>query len=55
MIHKSGAGPKPITPDDLNVESLRDAIRFVIAPPAKAAAKLLAEQIREEVLIYFLI
>jgi sterol 3beta-glucosyltransferase len=49
MIHKAGAGPKPIPHKELSVESLRDAILFAISPPAKEAAKKMAHQIHEDV------
>ena len=53
MIHKAGAGPKPIPHKELSVESLRDAILFAISPSAKEAAKKMAHQIHEDVNIYF--
>ena len=53
MIHKAGAGPKPIPHKELNIESLRDAIKFAISPSAKEAAKKMAYQIHEDVNIYF--
>lgn len=49
MIHKAGAGPEPIPHKEINVENLRDALRFAVSPPAKTAAKLLADRIRSEV------
>ncbi|KAF8061758.1 UDP-Glycosyltransferase/glycogen phosphorylase [Lyophyllum atratum] len=48
MIHKAGAGPEPIPHKKLDVENLRDAIKFAISPPAKQAARRMAEQIRSE-------
>ena len=54
MIHKAGAGPKPIPRKELSVDSLRDAIIFAISPSAKEAAKKMAHQIHEDVNIYFL-
>ena len=49
MIHKAGAGPKPIPHKELSVESLKDAIMFAISPSAKEAAKKMAHQIHEDV------
>lgn len=49
MIHKAGAGPKPIPAKKLNTEGLRDAILFAISPSAKRAASQLAQQIQAEV------
>ena len=49
MIHKAGAGPKPIPHKELNVENLSDAIKFAIGPSAKKAAKKMALQIHEDV------
>ena len=55
MIHKAGAGPKPIPHKELSVENLRDAITFAISPSAKEAAKKMAHQIHEDVSkIFFL-
>jgi UDP:flavonoid glycosyltransferase YjiC (YdhE family) len=51
MIHKAGAGPKPIPHKELSVENLRDAIMFAISPSAKEAAKKMAHQIHEDVSI----
>ncbi|KAF7294590.1 Glycosyltransferase family 1 protein [Mycena indigotica] len=48
MIHKSGAGPEPIPHKDLGIDNLRDALKFVTSPHARAAAKQLAEKIRSE-------
>ncbi|KAK0210173.1 UDP-Glycosyltransferase/glycogen phosphorylase [Desarmillaria ectypa] len=48
MIHTAGAGPAPIPPKSLTVDSLRDAIRFAISPAAKSAARRMAEQILHE-------
>ena len=53
MIHKAGAGPKPIPHKELSVESLKDAILFAISPSAREAAKKMAHQIHEDVNIYF--
>ncbi|KAG7439038.1 UDP-Glycosyltransferase/glycogen phosphorylase, partial [Guyanagaster necrorhizus] len=35
MIHKAGAGPAPIPPKSLTVDSLKDAIGFLVSPAAK--------------------
>ncbi|KAJ7778801.1 UDP-Glycosyltransferase/glycogen phosphorylase [Mycena maculata] len=48
MIHKAGAGPKPIPHKKLNIDNLRDALKFAISPAAKNAAKGMAEQIQRE-------
>ncbi|KAJ6606176.1 UDP-Glycosyltransferase/glycogen phosphorylase [Mycena vulgaris] len=48
MIHKAGAGPEPIPAKQLNIENLRDALKFAISPAAKSAAKQMAEQIHQE-------
>ncbi|KAJ7118977.1 glycosyltransferase family 1 protein [Mycena epipterygia] len=48
MIHKAGAGPEPIPHKQLNIENLRDALKFAVSPPAKIAAKRMAEQIHLE-------
>ncbi|KAF9464545.1 glycosyltransferase family 1 protein [Collybia nuda] len=48
MIHKAGAGPEPIPHKKLDVDNLRDAIKFAISPPAKNAATRMADQIRSE-------
>ena len=52
MIHKAGAGPKPIPHKELSVENLRDAIMFATGPSAKEAAKRMAHQIHEDVNIF---
>jgi sterol 3beta-glucosyltransferase len=52
MIHKAGAGPKPIPHKELSVENLRDAITFANSPSAKEAAKKMAHQIHEDVNIF---
>lgn len=52
MIHKAGAGPKPIPQKELNVKSLTEAIKFAISPPAKEAAKILAKRIHDEVPVH---
>ncbi|KAK0458622.1 UDP-Glycosyltransferase/glycogen phosphorylase [Desarmillaria tabescens] len=48
MIHRAGAGPAPVPPKSLTVNSLKDAIVFAISPPAKSAARRMAEQILHE-------
>ncbi|THU98408.1 glycosyltransferase family 1 protein [Dendrothele bispora CBS 962.96] len=48
MIHRAGAGPAPIPHKELNVDNLREAIKFAIGPSAKNAARWMAEQIRNE-------
>ncbi|KAK0185950.1 UDP-Glycosyltransferase/glycogen phosphorylase [Armillaria mellea] len=48
MIHKAGAGPAPIPPKSLTVDSLKDAITFAISPTAKSAARRMSEQIRHD-------
>ncbi|KAJ6500720.1 UDP-Glycosyltransferase/glycogen phosphorylase [Mycena sanguinolenta] len=48
MIHKAGAGPEPIPHKKLNVENLRDGLKFAVSPGAKNAAKHLAELINRE-------
>lgn len=48
MIHKAGAGPEPIPHKELDVDNLRDGITFLVSPPAKLAAKRMADQIRSE-------
>lgn len=47
MIHKAGAGPKPIKKDKLNVQTLKDAIEFCKTDVAKHAAGALGERIRK--------
>lgn len=49
MIHKTGAGPKPIPHKELRMENLRDAITFATSANAVAAAATIAERIRNEV------
>jgi hypothetical protein len=49
MIHKSGAGPKPIPYKELTTEKLTEAITFAISPKAKKAATDLAQKIYDEV------
>lgn len=49
MVHKAGAGPKPIPHKELSIEKLRDAIKFAVGPSAKKAAAALADKIRNEV------
>ncbi len=49
MIHKAGAGPKPIPHKKLTVDKLRDAIKYAIGPEAKEAAKKMSQDIPNEV------
>ncbi|KAH7928152.1 glycosyltransferase family 1 protein [Leucogyrophana mollusca] len=48
MIHKGGAGPKPIPHKQLTVENLRDAIKFATGAGAQRAAKRMSERIKDE-------
>ncbi|KAF9009573.1 hypothetical protein BDQ17DRAFT_1071182 [Cyathus striatus] len=48
MIYRSGAGPKPIPPNKLDMPTLRDAIRYAVSPVAKEAARDMAEKIKAE-------
>lgn len=48
MIHKSGAGPKPIRKQKLDVERLTNSIEFCKTAEAKEAAEKLGEQIRAQ-------
>jgi hypothetical protein len=52
MIHKTGAGPKPIPHKELRVENLRDAINFATSANAATAAATIAESIRNEVGVF---
>lgn len=49
MIHKSGAGPKPLNPERLNVEKLKRAILFCTTKEAAVAAEALGRKIRAQV------
>jgi sterol 3beta-glucosyltransferase len=49
MIHRAGAGPKPIKPERLDVERLKKAIEFCQTKEATIAAGKLGEQIRAQV------
>ena len=49
MIHRSGAGPRPIPQKDFTVERLNEALTFVVSPDARSAAAGIAEQIANEV------
>jgi hypothetical protein len=49
MIQKAGAGPEPIPHKKLDVDNLRDAIKFATSPSAKNAARIMADQIKSEV------
>ena len=46
MIHKAGAGPKPVKKDDLDVQTLKEAIEFCKTDEAKRGAGALGERIR---------
>ncbi|KZV78558.1 UDP-Glycosyltransferase/glycogen phosphorylase [Exidia glandulosa HHB12029] len=48
MIHKSGAGPKPIPQRNFTVENLTAALTYAISPEAKIAAAGLAQSIANE-------
>ncbi|CAA7270416.1 unnamed protein product [Cyclocybe aegerita] len=48
MIHKAGAGPKPIHHKELTAQNLAEAIMFATSPQAKRAARNLARNIRDE-------
>ncbi|KIY46560.1 glycosyltransferase family 1 protein [Fistulina hepatica ATCC 64428] len=48
MVHRAGAGPQPIPPAKLSVETLKAAIEFSVSPPARLAAQQLADRIRNE-------
>ncbi|KZV82173.1 glycosyltransferase family 1 protein [Exidia glandulosa HHB12029] len=48
MIHKSGAGPKPIPQKNFNVESLTDALTYAVSSEAKTAAASLGRSIVHE-------
>jgi UDP:flavonoid glycosyltransferase YjiC (YdhE family) len=48
MIHNAGAGPSPISPKNLNVDTLAEAISVVFSPEAQTAARTMGQQIRSE-------
>ncbi|EEF38033.1 transferase, transferring glycosyl groups, putative [Ricinus communis] len=48
IVHKQGLGPAPIPIAQLNVESLSDAIRFMLQPEVKSRAMELAKLIENE-------
>ena len=50
MVHKAGAGPKPIPQKQLTVETLTEGIQYCMTSRAQAAAEKMGEQIRAEVL-----
>lgn len=52
MIHKAGAGPKPITKDKLDVDRLTKAIQFCQSGSAQRAAEGMGEKIRSHVRCY---
>ncbi|EPS66136.1 hypothetical protein M569_08639, partial [Genlisea aurea] len=47
-VHQKGLGPAPIPISDLNVDSLAEAIAFMLKPEVKSRAMELAERIRNE-------
>lgn len=49
MIHRAGAGPKPIPPREVSVENLTEAIKILVSDNTKTAAGTMAEQIKKEV------
>ncbi|CAG7925672.1 unnamed protein product [Penicillium olsonii] len=48
LIASRGLGPKPIPHKSLNPQNLADAIRFCLTPSAQAAARDVANQMRDE-------
>ncbi|XP_050212630.1 sterol 3-beta-glucosyltransferase UGT80B1 [Mercurialis annua] len=48
IVHKQGLGPAPIPIAELNVESLSNAIRFMLQPEVKSRAMELAKLIENE-------
>lgn len=49
MIEKAGAGPAPLSPENLTIESLATAIVSATTPSARSAARDLANKIYKEV------
>ena len=49
MVHKAGAGPRPIKGKKLNAANLRVAIEFCKTDTAKGAAEMLGQKIRADV------
>ncbi|XP_010260972.1 PREDICTED: sterol 3-beta-glucosyltransferase UGT80B1 [Nelumbo nucifera] len=47
-VHQIGLGPRPIPITELNVESLSNAIRFMLQPEVKSQAAELAQKIENE-------
>jgi hypothetical protein len=48
VVALAGAGPKPIPYKTLSPQNLADAISFCLTPEAAAAAKIIAEKMRNE-------
>jgi hypothetical protein len=48
MVHRAGAGPLPIPHKHLTADRLADAITYCFKEDTQAAAKRMAEQIRQE-------
>lgn len=48
MVHRAGAGPKPIPKSDLSIKKLKDGILFALSASAKDSAKHLAERIKDD-------
>ncbi|KAM0321825.1 hypothetical protein ACHAQA_009922 [Verticillium albo-atrum] len=48
MVNAAGAGPMPIPQKQLNSQNLAEAIRDCLTPGALAAAKVMAEKMRQE-------
>ncbi|EJD46939.1 UDP-Glycosyltransferase/glycogen phosphorylase [Auricularia subglabra TFB-10046 SS5] len=46
MVHRAGAGPKPIRKEKMGVERLTNAIKFCLTPEAQSAAEEMGEKIR---------
>jgi UDP:flavonoid glycosyltransferase YjiC (YdhE family) len=54
MIHKTGAGPKPIKKEKMSVDRLASSIAFCKTEGASGAAQFLGEQIRAQVSLSYL-
>lgn len=48
MIHRGGAGPKPVAYKELTVEILASSIEYALRPETRAAAEAMAAQIQSE-------
>ncbi|KAH6919219.1 glycosyltransferase family 28 domain-containing protein [Coprinopsis sp. MPI-PUGE-AT-0042] len=46
MVHRAGAGPKPIPKAELSVKKLKDGIIFALSASAKESARRLAQRIK---------